>query len=656
MPTEVNEFEGNLEEFEELSDNAFAEEWKLRYLQLRAQMIPDIARWLRLLRFFHPRKLEDHWQDQFGNPLPKLYRSEGLSVEIYNWCRPIIEVYGSLLAGQKPLPFSIDVPAANPEDEIARYRADAQEKIITAELYRQKIPLHFLDFCTSVVLFGIGYVCSWIDTNTGKLRTQALPWPGDVLPQWGSDRYGSGSDGLESVIISERISLDTAKRLYPDAKFIDSGNTFADLRYDGVKTLFGPNTKSVLLLKIWWRWTDPDDGKNSEKIGYAVVAYNGVADQENSVLYRQDDSGYPDIPIRWSTRFSTPMEAPHRGAGVLDDIVGINTEYNEKLSAFADMIMKLVYTKYKAKGFPPGKAPRLSQDSNMYTLSFQQDIEQLQEQINNFPFDNFLSRLETMMFTVSGLSRLMMGSLPPGDTSGEALSNLLHAAIGRLEGVRTPIMWAWMSLFDDIWVPLIREQYKVKGYDASGALKTFSLKDLFEDYSRSQFIWPDVTPRDQLRAMELAMNLNKSRLLSRESAMQRAQITSPVDEIDKIRRENMDPVTNPADFMQTIQAKMAEKELTAPPQQNQPPAVKVSLSGKLSPEEVASAAQEVGIQGAPPTAGQSGSQSINKRAAQQTDTMRKTQANRTPTLDESNNLPVAGSEENATQGYQNEAR
>jgi hypothetical protein len=615
----TNGFEGTLEEFSALSDNAFAEEWRLRYLAMRAQMIPDIARWLRLLRFFHPRRLEDHWQDQYGNPLPKLYKSEGLSVEIYNWCRPIIEVYGSLLAGQKPMPFKLNIPPTEANDPVERFRAEAQEKVFEDELFRQKIPLHFLDFCTSVVLFGIGYVCSWIDPRTGKLRTQSLPWPGDVLPQWGSDRYGSGADGMESVIITERISLDAARRLYGDKGFVSTATAFTDLRNDGNPQAFGPNTESVLLLKIWWRWAD-DKGK--EKVGYAVVAYDGVTDG-NGVLYRADESGYPDIPIRWAARFNTPTEPPHRAAGVLDDIVGINTEYNEKFSAMADMIMGLVYRKYKAKGFAPGKAPRLTQDSNMYTLSFQQDIEEIQQTINNFPFDSFLTRLETMMFTVSGLSRLMMGSMPPGDTSGEALSNLLHAAIGRLEGVRTPIQWAWMSMFDDIWAPMIRDRYKVKHADPDGKMINYSLKPIFMNFTHTNIIWPDVTPRDQLKAIQVAMEMNKAKLLSREGAMERAQVPSVVDEIEKIRREAQDIITNPMDVSATANAQLSKIQIQQVVQENM----------------AAAQAQQQAM----------------KTGAKDTDNQRKAEASKTPGKSEADNKAPkpSGSQENASQGYNN---
>lgn len=562
----TEEFNGSLAEFKQLSDAAFAQEWKSRYMTRRIQMLPDVARWTKLLYYFHPRSVEDHWQDQNGNLLPKLFESEGLSIEVYNWCRPIIEVYGSLLAGQKPLPFEIDIPPTDETSEAERFRAEAQEKILTEEMYNQRIPLHFMDFCTSVALFGIGYVFSWIDADTRRLRTQAIAWPGDVLPQWGSDRYGAGSDALESVIISERVPLEAAMRLYPDVDWKPTG-TDIQMRPDG-NAQFSYSDPSTLILKVWWRWRP--EGAKKDRIGYAEVAYDGMRDDEPAVLHRTDNTKYPDIPVKWASRFNTPNKAPHQSAGVLDDVIGINTEYNERLSAFSDMLMKLVYPKYKGKGYTMGNVPQVDQmRSNIIPMGYQQDILPLVEQVNNFPFDSFLSRLETMMMTVSGLSRLMMGSMPPGDTSGEALNNLLHAAIGRLEVIRTPIQWAWTGLFDQIWVPLLIQFGSYKGKDADGLPMKVEMKNLFAYFTRVMWSWPDVTPRDAIKAVSMAQDLVKSGMLSTESGMKRARITSTSDELEKIRKERQDDVLHPEATRQTLisrEMSMKLKAQSAPPQ------------------------------------------------------------------------------------------
>jgi hypothetical protein len=228
-----------------------------------------------------------------------------------------------------------------------------------------------------------------------------------------------------------------------------------------------------------------------------------------------------------------------------------------------------------------------------------------------------------MMFTVSGLSRLMMGSMPPGDTSGEALSNLLHAAIGRLEGVRTPIQWAWMSMFDDIWAPMIRDRYKVKHADPDGKMINYSLKPIFMNFTHTNIIWPDVTPRDQLKAIQVAMEMNKAKLLSREGAMERAQVPSVVDEIEKIRREAQDIITNPMDVSATANAQLSKIQIQQVVQENM----------------AAAQAQQQAM----------------KTGAKDTDNQRKAEASKTPGKSEADNKAPkpSGSQENASQGYNN---
>lgn len=549
-----------LEEFQKLADANFAQLWKERFQLARVQMLPEIGRWLNIVRYFHPRKVEDHWHDRWGNPSPKLYESEGLSVEIYNLCRPIIEVYGSLLAGQKPLPFAIDVLASDAKLRSEVFRADAQEKLLMHEMLNMKIPLPFMDFCVSTVMFGIGYVWSWIDPQSLRLRTQAISWPGDVLPQWGSDRYGRGGDALESVIFTERMQLDTARRLYPDVRFVSSSPDII-VRPDMHQTILPPGTTQIL--KTWWRWWDPED--EDEKVGYAEVAYDGTESGDPETLMRQDDSGYPDIPVRWATRFQTPGEAPHRSAGVLDDVVGVNTEYEERLSALADLIVKVVFPKFKGKGFNINNIPQLRRDQNVIPMTDRQDLLLLQEVIAGSAalFDSFLGRVENFIFSSVGLSKLFFGSAIPGETSGEALNTLLHASISRLEVVRTPIQWAWISLIEDIWVPLL---YKYGSYSVpdplTGKKRRVTLQPIFDQFFGLTWTWPDVTPRDALRAIQVAMDLANNKMLSKESAMGRAQIPSVVDEMEKIRRELLDPVVNPEHYRLVKLAEM----MTAPQQ------------------------------------------------------------------------------------------
>ncbi|HET7713836.1 MAG TPA: hypothetical protein VFK94_06375 [Patescibacteria group bacterium] len=599
-----------------LDNVSFAAEWKDKYQFLRTAMLPDVARWVRLLRYYHPRQLEDHWHAWNGSskiPSPKLFKSKDLSVEIFNWCRPIIEVYLSLLSGQKPWPFMLDVPPREATLDSEVFRADAAEKVIIEEMINMKIPLHFEDFCQSVVMFGIGYAYSWLDPEIKRLKTRAVPWPGDVLPIWGSDRYGAGAEGMEACIMQERIPLETAMRLYPNKDLVESAP--ADMLDRPTSTFDEAYTlrRSVHVLKVWYRW---DDNDGSHHVGYAEIAYDGVRDGD-PVLYREDDTKYPDIPVIWAARVATPGEAPHQSAGVLDDVVGINAEYNEKLCALSDAILKNIYTKYKGKGMTEKTIPRMVPGSSIYPLGANQDLVPLIEQIGQIPFDSFLTRLETMMLSIAGLSRLMMGSLPPGETSGEALMNLLHAAIARLEVIRTPIQWSWVHLITNVWIPLLRDFGEWEYTDTKGRTKTATLDVLFEGINRVDWQWPDVTPRDALRAAELAMNLGRGGWLSDESVMKRAQIPSVVDELQKIRRQKQDIVMHPADVLASAGAKLQE------------------LQAKIA-EMQATAAMQPAI---PADTGNNVQDARNKMAAA-----------KTPVLSEEDNAVAPGTPENAAQG------
>ena len=143
----------------------------------------------------------------------------------------------------------------------------------------------------------------------------------------------------------------------------------------------------------------------------------------------------------------------------------------------------------------------------------------------------------------------------------------MHASISRLEVVRTPIQWAWTSLFEEIWVPLMSKYYKYNVKDDNGRRVTVAVAPIFEKFTRTAWVWPDVTPRDSIKAAELAMNLSKAGLLSDEGAMQRAQIPSVVDEVEKIRKQRQDDIMHPLDVRSTLMVRQMEQQLEMMAQQ-----------------------------------------------------------------------------------------
>lgn len=540
-----------LEDFSALADNAFAQNWKERFQIMRVQQIPNIARWLKVLHYFHPRSLEDHWQDQFGMPLPKLADSEGLSVTIWNYCRPIIETYGSLIAGHKPWPFYLDVRPSDAKVKSERFRAQAQEDIFQMEMEHMKVPLHFMDFASSVMLFGIGWVSTWIDPRSRRMKLQAFPWPGDVLCQWGSNWYGQDEEAIESLIITENIPTDTALRRWPKSEFVAGLGDMA-YRPDAGSNVFQPSGQTQIL-KVWYRWNDE---REKAQIGMAEIAYNGQHGGAE-VLSRKDKTGYPDIPFRWSSRFMTPGEAPDKAAGVLDDMVGVNTEFDERMSAFSDLIMKFVFPKLKGKNYNSMTIPKVSAKQNVIPLGLNQDLQLIQDIIAGGQeyFDSWIAHSERFMLMNVGLSSLLMGSTPPGETSGKALEYLIHASIGRLEIVRTPIQWAWLSLFQEIAVPLMYKYGKFSVKDAyTGKATTEDMKTLFDNFSGFSWTWPDVTPESALTVLQGILQQREAGLMADETAIERLRnVGSALDELEKVRQDKADKVLHPDAVMLTNQ-------------------------------------------------------------------------------------------------------
>lgn len=573
-----------LEEFSALADANFAASWKERFQIMRVQQIPNIGRWLRVLGYFHPQRLEDHWQDQYGIPLPKMADSEGLSIAIWNMCRPIVETYISLLAGHKPLPFYLDVRPSDAKVKSERFRAQSQEDLFFMEMENMAVPLHFMDFCTSVMMFGIGWIGSWLDPKTRRLEMQAISWPGDVLCQWGSNRYGHGSKVIESVILTENMPIDTAQRLWPNTEFASS---FPDMTYrpDSGQNVFVPSGQTQIL-KIWYRWAEGED----QKIGFSEIAYSGTKNG-TEVLTREDDTEYPDIPWRYASRFMTPGKSPDRSAGVLDDIIGINTEYDERMSAFSDLIMKFVYPKLKGKNYNTMTIPRLSAKQNVIPLGMNQDLQLIQDIIQGGAayFDSWIGHSEKFIQMSSGLSALFLGAVPAGETSGKALEFLIQSSIGRLEIVRTPIQWAWLSLFQEICIPLMYKfgKYKAKNvYD--GKATTENLKTLFDSFNGFVWTWPDVSPESALSVLQSILQQRDAGLMGDETAIERLRnVGSATDELEKIRQDYADPILHPDKIMLTKQIEQADFQLESQKAQfamaMSAPATSVETGGGMGP-------------------------------------------------------------------------
>jgi hypothetical protein len=568
--------------FAELDDEELGRQIKRRWMVRRTQMLPQIVMDMRLLRFIDPERIQDQWQNVWsGKPLAKMYHNAGLSVNQYNWTAPIIEALTGLIAGGKPRPYDLDLESEDSSSESGRLQADIAEKYCTRVYRKQRYQVTFLDGISG--LWSLGRRWTQVTTNPETRMPEIRDlWPGSVAAFWQHDRRT-----IEQVITSTRMLPGEAAALYPDKK--DEINAAVTGPYQTGGASVSPNdsrspllASGVTIMTCWYRTLD-------NTIGQCVVLLNDVTSGRDElptiILSRDDDTGYTDIPLRCTPKFRVKDRNPDEAQGVLLGVAQLQTEYNEVMSAFHDMLWRAIYQRYKAKNFV--KPPKLLKGTNIYAMRGDQDILRLDEQVNQVPVEAFINRLENMLIILPGLNKYFLNSAPPSETSGDSIVASINASITRIEPVRTNIQddetWLWEQVL---------EQAAAFGVvkDDIGELP---LRDVLGGPYFVNIGWIDVTPKDAVKAKQLALAGLKAGVISLETAQNEWRILSKTDEQRAILRERTDARWSPSAVQQTAQALMAQiqvqkakRDLSAPPPQAPPPQPHISLKGDLTPEQI----------------------------------------------------------------------
>ena len=604
----VNALLGPIPRFwiEELDDSDLANEIQRIFLFKKTLMSPRTLLDMRLMRWMDPERLSDHWQSMWtGKPLGKLYHSNGLSVEIFNRTKPIVEAGVGLLAGNKPMAYILDVPPSDVLSEGDIAQADAIEQWINKENVRIGYPVLYQQHVTNIWSLGRSWRQTLTDPDTNTLQTRIL-WPGHCLSFWQEDQMT-----LEQVCVVTQMSVGKAVDLYPDKKedilAAVQGPRYQFGSYYGTGTGYGNQDSPynhVTMLSFWYRGVGDKNGlvRNQARIGMVnVLLYdkNLISSSELAqgalVLDRIPETGYEDIPVRCTPRFKIPDKPYDEATGVLMDLAPLNTELNELMCAARDMLWRAIYQRYVAKGFTFRNAPRLVPGTNMYVLPRgDQDLRRLDDIVNMQPVEGMITRLEEAMITIPGLTKMFIdGSY--GEASGEAIDRAINSSILRLEPIRTNIG------ADEEWM---YRQYMAQG-EAFGKWqvdgKTVRLATLIAGKRDVHITWRDMAPKDGVKAKQMALAARAAGIMSDDSAMDEWNYPSKTDELRKIRRDRQDQVLHPDHVSQTanaiiemVQAKMAQKKAAAPQQQPQPD-IKISLTGQMDPAGIAAAEASAGI-------------------------------------------------------------
>lgn len=538
-----------------LSDQQLADEvvrlFTIRRAQLAEQNIMD----MRLMRWYDPEQLEDQWKNVWtGEPLRKLSHSKGLSVENYNWCKPVVEALVGLLAGFKPMAYDIDVEPEDETSEADGVQSEIIEKFLRMEQDRQNYPITYQDGMGYLTALGRWWRYVIWDPDMRQVKTQTL-WPGNVAAFWQGDQRT-----IEQVVVARHLSVGEAVDLYPEKRqaIIDSITGPSSSGGAGESVLTNSQSK-VTLLTFWYR----TGRAKTETIGMATVLIGAAAKDgtNNLLLERGADTGYDDIPLRCTPRFKTMDKNPDEAQGILMDVAPLNTEFNEVMSAFRDMIWRAIYQRYVAKGFTFKNAPRLNQTvAGVIPLPrVDQDLRRLDEVLNTVPVEQVLARLEEMIIVFPGLNRYFLGSAPPSETSGEAITAAINASITRLEPIRTNIQ------ADETWM---YAQW-LAFYEKYGEYGGERMDELIEGKRKVRIYWADISHKDAQKARTMALSGVQQGLISRDSGQSTWGVQSKTDENRKILREFKDPWLHPERVSQTASAIMQWSQAMAALQQTQ---------------------------------------------------------------------------------------
>jgi hypothetical protein len=521
----------------------------MRKAQLSATHLMD----MRLMRYLDPELMSHHWQSWLtGEPLPKL-KTTGLSIELYYWPAAVVEALVGLLAGHKPTPYMTNVLPDDEDNELAVAEAQVTEDWLERERDAQDYAIVYQDLITDFCALGRSVRHVTIDPETRRIRTLAM-WPHNFTGFWQED-----GRTLEQAIVARNMTVGEAIAMYPGAKDAIERAAFRGNRGStrrGAEILM--TGEQVQMLTCWYRL---GTGYRGTAIGMAVILVGDTgADNEElrpegfALLDYDDDTGYPDIPFRVTPRMRIRDKSPEESFGALRMIAGPVTEFDETVSAYRDMIWRAIYQRYVATGFSFRNAPRLDRTIGgvIPIPRTDQKLQRLDEVINSLPVDQVVNRQEELIIVLPGLNRYFLGSAPPSETSGEAISAAIHASITRLEPQRTNIghdeVWTYR-----MWVGLGRRYGE---YEVTGGRK-IALKSLLVPNPRIDLTWRDIRPREEIRAKQMALAAKQQGIISGDTARDEWLVGSKSGEVRKIRRERQDPFTNPDDVTKWASAIVA---------------------------------------------------------------------------------------------------
>lgn len=316
-----------------------------------------------------------------------------------------------------------------------------------------------------------------------------------------------------------------------------------------------------------------------------VVAGNVVV--RPPTVYKEYKGRLPYVPL-----FNTFVPGVPTGRPDLFDIEPLIREKMERITNGSQMIANVTGgDAYQLVGpdsplrVPPGLKPI---KGGIIAPGPGNRVEVITPFIAQFQLEQFLTRIDREMATISGLNELLLGLAPAQVLSSSKAINALISNYEARLSLRRKLLYKWRR---DVW-NLARDIFAEKSSDVKGIINRGGGFLDIQD--------PSLNPRDELETATRAINLVNAKLWSVRRAMDAVGVDDPETELDFIRDERTDATLFPADVQVMAQLLGALQSLgIQAPQSAQAQAEAQAGSGTEALRQALGASTPSGMPGGP---------------------------------------------------------
>ena len=250
--------------------------------------------------------------------------------------------------------------------------------------------------------------------------------------------------------------------------------------------------------------------------------------------HREYGGRMPYVPL-----FNTYIPGVPDGRPEYYDIEQLLREKDERMTAGAQMISRTVTGQFWQLVGPeaplsisPGLKPKADE---VIAPGAGNRIEAIQPWMPEFQLEQYLNRLDRDLTDVSGLNDLLRGLAPASVlSSSKAIASLVANYETRIR-MKRDLLYRWRKGMWDLARTIWAEKVGVE--PVAEGLRTVK---------RIEVTPPNLTPRDDMEASQIAANLTNNKLWSARRAMDRVVVDDPEQEQNIIREEQTDATLNPA--------------------------------------------------------------------------------------------------------------